>query len=142
MGIAQELASQRTHVNDDPARQLARRRVSRRGPAALLAMLTPAVLFPVLLFAVKGQPRFAWLDDPAAYPWELWLLAVCGSAATGGGVLDWAFHRSGETAVGHAAHRRVAGSGGGERLLVVAWHHLHEPRQERIPFAQHACRDR
>src|SRR5215204_5118789 len=56
----------------------ARRRVSRRGAAGLVSMLAPAVLFPVLLLVAWQDPRFAWLSSPGRYPWELWLIAVCG----------------------------------------------------------------
>jgi hypothetical protein len=95
--------------------------VSRRGPAALIAMLAPAVLFPVLLLLAKGHPRYAWLTQPALYPWELWLISICGAAATLGGILDWLFHRSGETSVGRAEHQShvLALAGGGMPLFAL-----------------------
>jgi hypothetical protein len=82
-----------------------RRRLSRHGAGALLAMLVPALLFPLGLIVLADDPRFAWLRDVRAYPWELWVMAVCGTAATLGGVLDWRFHRSGDTVVGRREHR-------------------------------------
>jgi hypothetical protein len=101
--------------------QQARRRLSRHGASALAAMLVPAVLFPLGLFLLRDEPRFAWLGDVRAYPWELWAIAVCGTAATLGGFLDWCFHRSGETVVGgreHGAHL-LALAGGGLPLFAL-----------------------
>lgn len=83
----------------------ARRRHSRHGPAAVLAMLVPAVLFPVGLLLLRGDPRFGWLDRPAEYPWELWAVALCGTVAALAGLADWLVHRSGVTVVGRAEHR-------------------------------------
>ena len=99
----------------------ARRRVSRHGAAALLAMLAPAVGFPLALLAVRHRPGFDWLADPARYPWQLWAIAACGTAATAGGVCDWAIHRSGVTAVGRAEHRAhlAALAGGGLPLFAL-----------------------
>ena len=94
--------------------QQTRRRLSRHGASALGAMLVPAVLCPLGLFLLRDHARFAWLGDVRAYPWELWAIAVCGTAATLGGVLDWRFHRCGETVVGRREHRaRPAGARGG-----------------------------
>ncbi|HEX4589228.1 MAG TPA: hypothetical protein VH120_04825 [Gemmataceae bacterium] len=99
----------------------ARRRQSRHGASALVAMLTPAVLFPLGLFLLRDDARFAWLSDIRAYPWEVWAIAACGTAATLGGVLDWWFHRSGETVVGRREHRAhlLALVGGGVPLFAL-----------------------
>ena len=99
----------------------ARRRLSRHGALALGAMLVPAVLFPLGLFVLRHDARFAWLSDVRAYPWELWVIAACGTVATLGGVLDWRFHRSGETAVGRREHRAhlLALAGGGVPLFAL-----------------------
>ena len=88
-----------------PESAAARRRVSRHGAAALLAMLAPAAAFPLALWSVRNRPAFEWVADPARYPWQLWAVAACGTVATAGGVFDWAIHRSGVTAVGRAEHR-------------------------------------
>jgi hypothetical protein len=98
-----------------------RRRLSRHGALALAAMLTPAVLCPLGLFLVRDHARFAWLGDFRAYPWELWAIAVCGTAATLGGVVDWRFHRGGETVVGRREHRAhlLALAGGGVPLFAL-----------------------
>ena len=101
--------------------QQARRRLSRHGASALGAMLVPAVLFPLGLFLLRDDARFAWLGDVQAYPWELWAIAGCGTAATLGGVLDWRFHRGGETVVGRREHRAhlLALAGGGMPLFAL-----------------------
>ena len=101
--------------------QQARRRLSRHGASALGALLVPAVLFPLGLFLLRDDPRFAWLGDVRAYPWELWAVAACGAAATLGGVLDWRFHRSGDTVVGRREHRAhlLALAGGGVPLFAL-----------------------
>jgi hypothetical protein len=98
-----------------------RRRLSRHGPLALIAMLVPAVAFPLGLVLVYGDARFAWLADVRAWPWELWAVAACGTAATLGGILDWRFHRSGATVVGRGEHRAhlLALAGGGVPLFAL-----------------------
>ncbi|HEX3358583.1 MAG TPA: hypothetical protein VHS31_16530 [Tepidisphaeraceae bacterium] len=83
----------------------AKRRVSRRGPLALILMLLPGILLPVGLLLARNDPRFAWISHPTQYPWELWAIATFGIVASIGGLGDWFFHRSGETAVGAAEHR-------------------------------------
>src|SRR4051794_29909675 len=86
------VVTQRTS-DRSPAVREARRRHSRHGPAALLAMLVPALMFPAGLVVLRDHPRFAWLGRPADYPWELWGIAICGTVATLGGLADWLFHR-------------------------------------------------
>jgi hypothetical protein len=87
----------------------------------LLALFLPGGLFGLGLFLVRSQPRFGWLFVPAAYPWELWVIAVCGTVATAAGVADWAYHRSGRTAIGAREHHSemVALAGGGVPLFVL-----------------------
>ena len=106
------------NVPSDPARD-ARRRVSRHGAAALLAMLAPAVGFPLAVWAVRDRPGFEWVRHPSQFPWQLWTIAACGAAATAGGACDWLIHRSGVTAVGRAEHRAhvLALAGGGLPLF-------------------------
>ena len=101
--------------------QQVRRRLSRHGVLALGAMLVPAVLFPLGLTLLRHDARFAWLGNVPSYPWELWMIAVCGSAATLGGFLDWRFHRSGDTVVGRREHRAhlLALAGGGVPLFAL-----------------------
>ncbi len=83
----------------------AKQRVSRHGGVALLAMLAPAIGFPLLLLIACRSERFAFLRSPSHWPIELGLIAVFGTVATLGGILDWRFHRSGETSVGKPEHR-------------------------------------
>ena len=112
----------------------ARRRLSRHGALALGALLVPAVLCPLGLFLLRVDPRFAWLGDVRAYPWELWAIAACGTAATLGGVLDWRFHRSGQTVVGRSEHRAhlLALAGGGVPLFALMAAASISPRPERF----------
>ncbi len=116
-----ELLDVRCVAAGGPPRREARRRVSRHGPAALLAMFVPAVLFPVGLVLLQRDPRFAWLARPGDYPWELWAIAACGTLASLGGVGDWLFHRAGHTVVGAREHRAhvLALGGGGVPLFVL-----------------------
>jgi hypothetical protein len=71
----------------------------------LLALFLPGILFGLGLLWLWEDPRFAWLGVPAAFPWELWVIALAGGTATVGGLLDWAYHRSGRAAIGRAEHR-------------------------------------
>src|SRR4051812_30822075 len=79
----------------------------RRGPQpwALVALFVPGGLFMLGLVLMRDQPRFRWLADVRAYPWELWVIALCGSVATAAGALDYRYHRSGKTVIGGAEHR-------------------------------------
>ena len=100
-----------------------RRRISAHGPIALLALLVPAILFPLGLIALAGDPRFAWVTAPADFPWEFWVVAVFGTVATGAGIADWRIHRSGATVVGireHRAHAAALGLGGLPLFLLMA----------------------
>ena len=92
-----------------------------RIPWTLLALFVPGVLFGLGLYLVSGDPRFAWLAHPGAYPWELWGIAGCGSVATVAGFLDYRFHRSGRTTIGRPEHHSelVALAGGGIPLFVL-----------------------
>ncbi len=121
-----------------PESAAAKRRVSRHGGAALLAMLGPAAGFAALLVLAARTPRFGWLSDPAAWPWELWAIGGCGTLATVGGVLDWRHHRSGATAVGRAEHRAhvAALAGGGLPLfaLMAAASASIDPRNWLLPI--------
>jgi hypothetical protein len=90
-------------------------------PLTLVALFAPGILFGVELLLVRDTPRFEWLSTFAAYPWELWAVAVCGSIATLAGVGDWAFHRSGKTTIGRKEHHSelLALAGGGVPLFVL-----------------------
>ena len=87
-------------------------------------MLVPAVLFPTGLLLLRADARFTWLGDVSAYPLEFWVIAVCGTVASGGGLLDWLQHRSGETTVGrreHRAHVLALASGGLPLFVLLAF---------------------
>jgi hypothetical protein len=84
-------------------------------------MLAPAALFPLGLVCLRHDARFAWLAEPARYPWQLWALAACGTVATLAGAADWRVHRSGATTVGRREHRAhvAALAGGGVPLFTL-----------------------
>ncbi len=93
----------------------------RRPPFTLLALFVPGTLFVGGLWFLNEHPRFQWLTDIREYPWELWLIAVCGLVATGAGVADWRFHRTGQAQVGRREHHSelLALGGGGVPLFVL-----------------------
>ncbi len=118
----------------DPNLRESRRCRSAHGPAALLALLVPAILFPVGLIALPCEARFAWLSGPAEFPWEFWAVALFGSVATAAGIADWRIHRSGATVVGvreHRAHTAALGLGGLPLFLLMAAASL-SPRPVRL----------
>ena len=61
--------------------------------ASLAALFFPAVGFAAALAWVSDRPDFAWVTH-GPWPWQLWILAVCGTAATAAGLLDWWYHRA------------------------------------------------
>ncbi|MSR56630.1 MAG: hypothetical protein EXS05_03020 [Planctomycetaceae bacterium] len=87
----------------------------------MIALFMPGLLFLVGLGLVRDLPRFAWLGDIAEFPWEIWVIALAGSMATAGGVLDWRYHRSGHTVIGEPEHRSEAAAlvSGGVPLFVL-----------------------
>ncbi len=83
------------------------------GVASLVALFVPGVLFAAgLVWLAAGDGRFGWLRDVWHLPWQLWVVAVCGVAATVGGVGDWLFHRQPE--------RRCLISRGERRIELLA----------------------
>jgi hypothetical protein len=87
----------------------------------MLALFVPGGLFVLGLFLARDLPRFAWLGSLRDYPWEMWLIAGCGSVATVAGVADWLYHRSGKTFIGAPEHQSelLALAGGGVPLFVL-----------------------
>src|SRR5688572_4079994 len=109
-----------------------------RLPLTLLALFLPGCLFVLGLFSLRDHPRFTWLYDIMQYPWEFWVLTVGGLTATAGGVLDWRYHRSGQTHVGEAEHRHelYALAAGGLPLffLMAAGSVLRQPAVLLLPI--------
>lgn len=90
-----------------------RKAKSPTGPGNLIASLTPGVVFAAGLVVASFGTRFAWLQEsPLRYPWELWVIALAGGAASLAGVLDWRLHRRLGVAIG-APERRA------ERIALV-----------------------
>jgi hypothetical protein len=94
---------------------------SARRPWTLLALLLPGLLFGLGLFLVRDRPRFEWVSDVSRVPCELWVVLVSGLVATGAGIADWRYHRSGRAAVGAREHHSelLALAGGGLPLFVL-----------------------
>jgi hypothetical protein len=92
-----------------------------RFPANLFALFVPGLLFVVGLFLLRDHERFSWVRDLAEYPWEFWVIALCGSIATVAGSADWAYHRSGKAAIGRKEHHSelMALACGGVPLFVL-----------------------
>jgi hypothetical protein len=105
---------------------------------SLIALFVPALLFVIGLWLLREDARFAWLYDVSAYPWEFWVIAAAGGAATVAGILDWLYHRSGRTVIGAAEHRsEVAALGaGGVPLfgLMAAASIVHRPELLLLPI--------
>lgn len=60
--------------------------------SSLVALLVPAMGMAVALWAVRDRPGYQWVAG-GAWPWQLWLLAFSGGAATLAGIGDWLYHR-------------------------------------------------
>jgi hypothetical protein len=60
---------------------------------SLFLLFVPAVLFVLLLFCYRNESFLAIKTSFPYFSWQFWLMAVSGTAATIGGVLDWRFHR-------------------------------------------------
>ena len=72
---------------------------------SLLALLTPGSLFAAGLLWLRRDARFAWINQLAHWPLELWIIAGSGSLATLGGVADWIYHRAGGVRIGPREQR-------------------------------------
>ncbi len=100
----------------------ARRAKGLSGPGNLIASLTPGAAFAVSLVVASFGERFAWLrQSPLHYPWELWIIAVAGGAASLAGILDWRLHRRLGVAIGGPERRaeRIALVFGGLPLFAM-----------------------
>lgn len=62
---------------------------------ALVAVLTPALAMPLLLWLAPTAWPLPRLGEFASWPPAFWIMGIAGSLATGAGVLDWRFHRGG-----------------------------------------------
>src|ERR1051326_5989778 len=60
----------------------------------LVALFAPGVFFGAGLLALASRGgEWSWLGTFSQWPWELWVVAFAGSAATLGGCGDWIWHR-------------------------------------------------
>lgn len=72
---------------------------------SLVLSLIPGAVFVLSLALASCSARFVWIASPAAWPWQLWLVALAGSLATTAGVLDWLYHRHAGVAIGRPERR-------------------------------------
>lgn len=63
------------------------------GFASLIFLFAPAFGFGWALFHVSNRPGFEWIIQ-GPWPWQLRVVAACGTAATAAGALDWWYHRA------------------------------------------------
>jgi hypothetical protein len=89
--------------------------------AGLLAFAIPGAGFIIGLFLVRGRPEFAFLENPAAWPPELWVIAIGGSIATIAGFADFVWHVRGLREVSRKEERGeiIALAVGGAPLFVI-----------------------
>lgn len=60
---------------------------------SLVLLFMPALLFAVLLAMFSGTGRLKAVSGFPFVPWQFIVVALAGTVATVGGVLDWRFHR-------------------------------------------------
>lgn len=60
---------------------------------SLILLFLPAVSFGVLFWMYREHPGLGLQATFPYLPWQFILLAVSGTVATAGGVLDWRYHR-------------------------------------------------
>jgi hypothetical protein len=100
-------------------------------------MFAPGIGFVAALWLLKDLfPRFAWVGDPALYPWQFWAIAALGSIASLGGAGDWLYHKVYVT-VGpreHHSHILALGAGGLVFLLMALASLFADPLPLLIPI--------
>jgi hypothetical protein len=108
-------------------------------PASFLSLSLlgfPGLGFAFALWQLRDHSRFDWLENPSAYPWQLWAIAFFGVIATIGGAGDWLFHKIYVT-VGpkeHHSHIFALGAGGIVFVLMAIASVLPQPAQLLIPI--------
>ncbi len=105
---------------------------------SLVALFAPAILVVAgLKLLYQSDPRFSWLAAPLSYPFELYVMCVCGTLATVGGVGDWWYHRVYVTAGPNErkSHLLALATGGFPLALLMCWASvLPDPRNLLIPI--------
>lgn len=74
------------------AMQTAAQRLRKASCTSLIALLVPALGMAFALGIVHSRPGFEWVFQ-GRWPWQLWVLAISGTAATLAGIGDWLYHR-------------------------------------------------
>jgi hypothetical protein len=60
---------------------------------SVFLLFLPAVLFALLLWQYRYDPRLDLLSGFPYLPWQFFAIVISGLIATAGGFLDWRFHR-------------------------------------------------
>jgi hypothetical protein len=99
-------------------------------------LFAPGIGFILALYLLKDtNPRFGWVNDMIAYPWQFWAIGLFGTIATLGGAGDWLFHKVYVT-VGpkeHHSHILALGAGGLVFVLMAVASVLANPLDLLIP---------
>lgn len=61
---------------------------------SLLLLFIPAALFGVLIVLYRNNPKLNISYSFPYLPWQFIVIAISGTIATAGGLLDWRFHRN------------------------------------------------
>jgi len=61
---------------------------------SLILLLVTAILFATLLWIFKTNIHLGIRQVFPFLPWQFWAIAIFGSVATCGGILDWRYHRN------------------------------------------------
>ena len=72
---------------------------------SLVALMIPALGLPLALVLLEGRTGLPSLFRPGAWPFELWVIACCGIAATISGLLDHHYHKVGGRPVSRKERR-------------------------------------
>lgn len=89
--------------------------------SSLIALFVPPTGLLVALVRAADDARFAWFFE-WKWPWQMWVMALAGTAATVAGVLDWTYHRLMTNCVMSRKERRcelLALAGGGAPVFVM-----------------------
>ncbi|MES2134156.1 MAG: hypothetical protein V4506_17550 [Bacteroidota bacterium] len=64
-----------------------------RNYVSLILLFMPAILFAILLFIFRQHHKLNFNVAFPFIPWQFLVMALFGTIATVGGILDWKFHR-------------------------------------------------
>ena len=95
-----------------------------RGYLSLILLFIPAILFGILLFEFKDNPKLQIAISYPYLPWQFFIISFFGLIATTGGVLDWRFHRNPLNMKIHKKERDAEAAAlglGGIPMFILMW---------------------